>query len=142
MKKRMLLVLWAFSLLSVVAIAQQPPYLTFRSTDGTERSIPTKGLKITFPDGTMRAVAGTNEVVYALTDLQAMFLTAQPTAIASAVVGGDALRIENGKVQWPAGIKAGVVYTLDGRMVDASGTLSRGVYVVQWNGRTLKMMVR
>ena len=58
------------------AQAQKADYLTFQTTDGTEKSITASGLKITFKNGMLTASNGTDTQTFSLPLLSRMFFSA------------------------------------------------------------------
>ena len=142
MKTKGLVLLCGALFFSIMGMAQERAYLTFRTTDGTEHSVSTKNLKITFPDGQMKAATEGEELVLPLTDLQLMFFSAQPTAIDAVHDMAGVPSIVGGQLLLPSGNDGQVVvYSLDGRVTGTTG-LTRGVYIVRWNGRTYKVMAQ
>lgn len=129
----------ALGLAALTAGAQQTDYLTLRMADGTECSVPSSGLTLTFGNGqmTLRSAQGTTN--YALTSLAQMWFAATPTAISSLSGSNAGIRIVGGQVVAtgiaPADIR---VFTPDGREVGQSG-LTRGLYIVRTPQQTYKV---
>ena len=129
----------ALGLAALTAGAQQTDYLTLRMADGTECSVPSSGLTLTFGNGqmTVRSAQGTTN--YALTSLAQMWFAATPTAISSLSGSNAGIRIVGGQVVAtgiaPADIR---VFTPDGREVAQSG-LTRGLYIVRTPQQTYKV---
>lgn len=129
----------ALGLAALTAGAQQTDYLTLRMADGTECSVPSSGLTMTFGNGqmTVRSAQGTTN--YALTSLAQMWFAATPTAISSLSGSNAGIRIVGGQVVAtgiaPADIR---VFTPDGREVRQSG-LPRGLYIVRTPQQTYKV---
>ncbi|MCI5757529.1 MAG: hypothetical protein MR037_04800 [Bacteroidales bacterium] len=129
----------ALGLAALTAGAQQTDYLTLRMADGTECSVPSSGLTLTFGNGqmTVRSAQGTTN--YALTSLAQMWFAATPTAISSLSGSNAGIRIVGGQVVAtgiaPADIR---VFTPDGREVGQSG-LTRGLYIVRTPQQTYKV---
>lgn len=126
------------------ASAQGYDYLTFRQADGTETSLGIDNLTITFASGNLVATNGTQEFTAPLAGMDKMYFAAEPTAIDQATVqdGAAAVRIVNGTLLVDGTPAQGVsVYSLDGRRQPATG-LSRGVYVVRLQGKTLKVLAQ
>lgn len=129
----------ALGLAALTAGAQQTDYLTLRMADGTECSVPSSGLTLTFGNGqmTVRSAQGTTN--YALTSLAQMWFAATPTAISSLSGSNAGIRIVGGQVVatgiTPADIR---VFTPDGREVGQSG-LTRGLYIVRTPQQTYKV---
>lgn len=134
-----------FAVLALPAMAQtsgEYDYLTFRTIDGTEQSISTCGLKITFPNGQMKAVSQESVVEYPLSQLSVMFFASEPTAIHSVVDGGVRFYVSHGTLKSSNGALQDVeVYAADGRRVGVS-QLPDGIYVVKYQGKTYKVIAR
>jgi len=152
--KRLFLILALVSGLCAGLGAQSFDYLTVRTTDGSERSLPVDGLRLTFENGQLVARTPESSASYALADLSVMFFASQPTAIASLQASQPAPVFRDGRltVSAPAGASVSL-YAADGRLVarfvkaaDGSESfapaLTRGVYVVNVNGRTSKFLAR
>ena len=85
--KRMLLTFSALMLGAGATMADGTDYLTFRQADGSEISVPSAGLKITFNNGQLVAQsAGQADLTLPVAALQAMFFSATPTSIATPLV--------------------------------------------------------
>ena len=127
----------ALGLAALTAGAQQTDYLTLRMADGTECSVPSSGLTLTFGQMTVRSAQGTTN--YALTSLAQMWFAATPTAISSLSGSNAGIRIVGGQVVAtgiaPADIR---VFTPDGREVGQSG-LTSGLYIVRTPQQTYKV---
>ena len=122
------------------AQAQKADYLTFQTTDGTEKSITASGLKITFKNGMLTASNGTDTQTFSLPLLSRMFFSATPTGISATTAGNEATAsIVGGKliVNAPAGTSV-TVYTADGRRANPS-RLEKGIYIVRLGNKTLKL---
>ena len=119
------------------AQAQKADYLTFQTTDGTEKSITASGLKITFKNGMLTASNGTDTQTFSLPLLSRMFFSATPTGTTAgneataSIVGGKLI------VNAPAGTSV-TVYTADGRRANPS-RLEKGIYIVRLGNKTLKL---
>lgn len=152
--KRLLLTLALVSGLSAGLGAQSFDYLTVRTADGSEHSLPVDGLRLTFENGQLVARTAETTATYPLADLSAMFFASQPTAIASLSGGQAAPLYRDGRltVSAPAGTVVRL-YSADGRLVASyvkgadgsesfSPALPHGVYVVTANGKTSKFLAR
>lgn len=129
----------ALGLAALTAGAQQTDYLTLRMADGTECSVPSSGLTLTFGNGqmTVRSAQGTTN--YALTSLAQMWFAATPTAISSLSGSNAGIRIVGGQVVATGIAPADIhVFTPDGREVGQSG-LPRGLYIVRTPQQTYKV---
>lgn len=134
--RRLLAVACCF--LSLTAYAQQVRHLTFRHTDGTERSIPLQtGMRITLSAANGCTVEAQGQQLYTapLASLQQLWFAQEPTAVApllSSDLASDE-RID--------------VYSLDGRRVATTTaaeahqlSLSTGVYLLRGARQTRKVM--
>lgn len=127
-------------------------YLTLTFKDGTEKSYPAEGIKITYEGDYMVIVSEgvTYQVLKA--DLDKMKFTTEPTGITS-VKAGNSLTVENGvltiNVTKASTLK---IYSTDGtevlsRKVNAGETtvgipqIPAGVYVVKVNNQTFKISI-
>lgn len=137
------------------ADAQNSDYLTVRTADGQEHSLPADGLKITFGNGNLTATASGATLTLPLAGLGSMFFTQQPTSVASLTAGGtENASIRDGQLTVTA--KAGTsvrIYTADGRLAavhiqratgtePADGHFAAGVHIVKMNGKTFKLLAR
>ena len=129
----------ALCLAALTAGAQQTDYLTLRMADGTECSVPSSGLTLTFGNGQMTVRSAQGATNYALTSLAQIWFAATPTAISSLSGSNAGIRIVGGQVVAtgiaPADIR---VFTPDGREVGQSG-LTRGLYIVRTPQQTYKV---
>ena len=111
---------------SLPILADDYPYLTFETTDGTKTSVSSASLTISFQNG--KLIAGTKE--FALTDLSKMyFSTSNETATGIEEV--DAVTLD----------EAADIYDLQGRKVSRE-QMSRGIYVIKTSNGTRKVNVR
>lgn len=132
---------WIFSIMAIVAIQIQAAdvvykYLVVTSADGTQTSLSSSGLKLSFADGKMIAANGTDSKSFTLTELARMQFaeTASTTAIDRSLTA-DSQRVE--------------AYTLSGMFAGSSDSMSSlqsqlrsGVYVVKQNNKSSKIIVR
>ncbi len=128
--------------LGLTASAQSYSYLTFRQADGSETSLKTAGLKLTFADGNLVAANGTETATFALANMAKMYFSTSATAIDQATSAQVSASIVNGALQVaaPAGTPVSV-YSLDGREMPHQG-LASGVYVVKVGNKVLKLMAK
>lgn len=135
MKKKLLI----FSLACLpfaVANADTYPYLSFETQDGTTRSVSVESLTITFSDGKLLAVSGTDSYEIDVASLSRMyFSSANLTAINDVKSDVTAGTME---VYSLSGVKIG---TFDSTEALHNG-VSAGVYIVKSNGKTLKVAVK
>lgn len=111
-------------------------YLVVKTSDGTQVSLASEGLKLTFADGQLVAVNNSGSKSFELASLSSMLFaeTESTTGIARTTSVAD------GRVE---------VYTLSGmyvRTFDTSSTLKTqlksGVYVVKQNNKSTKIIVK
>ena len=137
--KKLLLALFCLTLGATVS-AQQLDYLTFRMADGSEKSLPVDGLKITFEGTQLHAVAQGEKADFNLSEMGLMFFSATPTGLESVREDRDPVVIVDGRLVVEPGEDI-QVYSMEGLEVKAD-RLSRGVYLVKKNGRTFKVLVK
>lgn len=121
-------------------------YMVFQKTNGEEFSLNVDHLKITFADGAMNATDGKNSFSVALSDMNKMFFSANPTMgieqATTATSDEVSATIENGQLHVTAPVGSRVsVYSLDGRQV-GTRYLAEGTYLVRINNTTLKVLAR
>lgn len=92
-------------------------FITFKQTDGTERSLPLEGLNITFADGQLSATGSNDSFVLDLSTMQSMFFASAPT--------GVELRNE---MALP---RVTFVYDLQGRRVNTADGEVKGIYIIK-----------
>lgn len=140
--KHLLLTL-AFGLtMGIATQAQSLDYLTFRTANGSEQSLPIDGLKMTFSDGKLLVHTPSEEVSFALTDLNSFYFTAEPSAVHAVEGGVIRVSIVSGQLQTNAPEGSHItVYSLDGRKVSGMGLLP-GTYIVRVNNQTFKTLAK
>lgn len=118
--------------LVISAGAADYDYLVFTLTDGNTKAIAASNLNITFTGGNLVATSGTETLAtIALSELSKMEFSNDGTAGISAI-SVDELTIDGGMS----------VYDLNGRKLPTVTKLSRGIYILKGNGRTLKVQVK
>ena len=135
MKKEFLFVLGLAG--TLMAHADDYPYLTFLNTNGTEQSVVATGLIITFSDGQMIATDNGGKVTtISLSDLNKMYFSSGTSAI------------ENTETEEETKDSEVEVFTLEGTSLgkyediqQATTSLQKGVYVVKRSHQTLKIAV-
>lgn len=118
--KRMLLTFSALMLGAGATMADGTDYLTFRQADGSEISVPSAGLKITFNNGQLVAQsAGQADLTLPVAALQAMFFSATPTSIATPLKATDITEIYSidGRLFNAPGCQVQIVKTADGKII-------------------------
>lgn len=116
----MLLTFSALMLGAGATMADGTDYLTFRQADGSEISVPSAGLKITFNNGQLVAQsAGQADLTLPVAALQAMFFSATPTSIATPLKATDITEIYSidGRLFNAPGSQVQIVKTADGKII-------------------------
>ena len=127
--------------LGTMAYAQSLDFLTFRMADGSEKSLPVDGMKITFDGAQMHVKASRQTVDFNLVDMNLMFFSAVPTALEEVHDASGKVAIINGRLVVDVPSAKVSVYTMDGRKVSTDVYL-QGLYLVIVNGRTYKLMAK
>lgn len=109
---------------TVSAGADDYPYLTFETADGSKVSVSSSSLTITIEDGKLYA----GEQEFSLADLTSMYFSAS-----------DETPI--GEVRGDTGDQSAVIYDLQGRKVP-EGQMRSGIYVIRTEDGTRKVQVR
>lgn len=128
--KKNILMLALLASAALNASADNYNYLTVQKQDGTEQSFTAQGLTITFANGNMVATQDGQTTTLALSELNKMFFSQEPTGI------------EDVSISEPAGEVSGAVYDLSGRKVTSApassstpSLLKKGIYIV--NGKKI-----
>ena len=125
-----------FTLLGVATTqADDYPYLTFQTSDGTEQSIASSALVFTFADGKLKATNGINSLEIALTDLNKMYFNTEATGIEETTIREKEEEVEAFSL---AGIPMGKYENIE----QARHALPKGIYVVKGASKTLKIAVK
>lgn len=136
MKK--LIALFAATTLALAAQAEDVKYITLKTADGVERSLPlAEGLTIRFADGKLVATAGDESFTADIADMLSMWFDVEPTAI-DLVINDDLA--EGSTVR---------VYGMDGRLVKsyvhtagAQADLPAGTYIIATGKQVAKVLVK
>lgn len=118
--KKLLLTFSALMLGAGATMADGTDYLTLRQADGSEISVPSAGLKITFNNGQLVAQsAGQADLTLPVAALQAMFFSATPTSIATPLKATDITEIYSidGRLFNAPGSQVQIVKTADGKII-------------------------
>lgn len=117
------------------ASAEEYPYLSFQTSDGSIVSFGVESLTMTVADGKLLVQNGDGSRTFDLGSLSRMFFASDASGIDEAVVPES-----EGKKR---------VYTMSGvymgsfdSVSDASGKLGRGMYLIKDNNNTTKFVVR
>ena len=130
MKKR-ILTMSMLAALSGQLLADDYGYMVFTMSDGTTQSISADGLSLSFSDGSLTAVSGTNTLSIPLANLTKMaFSTGNETAVTE-IKDREDLPIDD----------AAEIYDLRGHQV-TKAQMRKGVYIVKTKNRTYKVNVR
>lgn len=119
--KRIVLMLALAATAALTISADNYNYLIVQKQDGTEQSFTALGLTITFANGNMMATQNGETTTLALSELNKMFFSQEPTGIKEVSTG----------MAEPTGSE--VVYDLQGRKMTVNGNLPKGIYIV--NGK-------
>jgi hypothetical protein len=117
MKKMLFLAMTA--LVSLSALADDYPYLTFQTQDGTLTSVATSSLTLAIESGQL--VVNDGEKTFTLTDLKKMYFSTD-----------DATAIESLTDKKQTTAESGLWFTIDGRMLSGKPS-QKGIYIN--NGR-------
>lgn len=135
MKKIVITLLTLVSTTAILADDYAYGYLAFVDSNGTEQTITTDGLKITFADGQLVAVSEREGLTLSLADLAKMYFTTTPTGIADVSTDEPSVPV---KAYSAAGVYVGTYATLR----EATGSLRSGVYVIKTGEKTFKLAVK
>lgn len=138
---------------STAAGAANYGYLTFRQSDGTLQSLTALGLQMKFQDGNLVATQGTETLTLDAASLAAMFFSESATTGISSLQGTrSSVKATTGGISVTAAAGSRVLVSSVGGVLMAnltassSGTtevqLPKGVYVVNVNGTTTKIIVK
>ncbi len=133
MKKIVLFLITAVA--SIGASAQTYSYLTFSETSGTETSISVSGLSITYSNGNMIATNSAGTTTIALTSLSKMYFSETATV---GIVINKASKAQPVTVYSVSGVKIGSFTNATA----LKAALRQGVYVIEANGETSKILVK
>ena len=128
MKKMLMTALMMAGTLSVMA--DDYPYLTFETADGTKVSFGSSSLTITIQNG--KLMAGSKE--FNLSDLSKMYFSTTNESMTTEIAEVKSVTIENDAE----------IYDLQGRKVSKgqNGRLPRGIYVIKTKQGTRKVNVK
>ncbi len=142
-------------LLVACASASASTYTTLalQTSDGTEQTITAVGTRITFSDGNVKAVNGTESLTLSLADMSSMYFTGLASAVQSLNLSEVSILAGEGQISVAA--PEGTLLTLtnlSGRTiarVTATGevqtlatALNKGIYIVGIGTETIKTLVR
>lgn len=136
MKKTLLLL--AFVAFAAAASADTVKYLTFRTADGVEKSLPVAGgVDITFENGELVANAAGSEFRASLTEMRDMWFSYEAASIESVL---NDCAVSGNRVE---------IFASDGRRIAdfvwgsaEAPVLPSGYYIVRTGGRTQKVYIK
>ena len=134
--KRMILALAAACTTATAVRADDYPYLTFESGDGTQISFASSALSITYSDGKLTVNDGTNSQVLEAADLSRMFFSSSEANAISGVAPAD------GEGSWKAYSLAGIHLGDFTGKASLEEQLPAGVYIVKTKSQTFKIAVK
>lgn len=107
-------------------------YLVFTMNDNTTKTVAASNLTMSFSDGKLTVTNGSNTLAtITLADLAKMeFSNTETTGIST--ISTDQLTID----------ETTQIYDLNGRQVPHNTQLTRGIYIVKTNGRTIKVQIK
>ena len=121
---------------TVLAIAGDYIYLTLRTADGGETPMAVDKLRLTVSNGQLVATNSDGSVTFPLNELRVMYFSNNASGISTDIVSVP----NDGAVE---------VYTTGGvlvgrydSLVEAKGTLKRGIYVMKTNDKTFKIVLQ
>lgn len=121
---------------TMTAAADDYGYLTIEKSDGSKSSLTAIGTTITFADGNLIAVNGSEQATIALESLSAMrFTTISEGSSDVTAIGG----IEQSEALTLA--DADAVFDLSGREIPKNG-VKKGVYIIKKGSKTQKIHIR
>lgn len=126
--KKLILSLSLLSPLAISATADEYPYITFETLEGTKSSVPvTSDLQFSFANNTLTIANQT----FALDNLSMMYFSTTEQSVATSIHTVKQIT-EN----------ASDIYTLDGRKIIASQMQKGETYIVKSNNGTNKLIVK
>jgi len=134
--KKIVLMLLLF-MATTAAKADNYSYLGVEATDGTTTQLPLTSLVLTFSDGQLVATGADGTTTFTLTDLACMFFSdGTTTGITQATTDGEGVvRVYNTN-----GVK--VLEANSSQLSTLKAQLPKGIYLIQKNGVTQKMLVK
>ena len=112
---------------TLAAFADDYPYLTFETTDGSKVSVSSSSLTISIKDG--KLTAGTQE--FTLTDLSKMYFSTSNESTTTGIEELENITLDD----------AAIIYDLSGRKVSHE-QMKHGVYVIKTNNGIRKVNVK
>lgn len=134
-----------FCATAITASAQSYDFLTFQKSTGTETSLRSDHVKITFEGGNLVATNGSETFSAPLNEMAKMFFSNTATGIQLVNTSDDALTasIVNGHLSTNAPVGSRIcVIGMDGRQLNPNAPISKGTYLVRINNTTLKVVAQ
>jgi len=148
-----LLIFIAVVCVSHIGCAATYDYLTFNLVDGTARALSAQGVKVTYDDGNVVAVNGTDVLTLPLSDVLSMQFTDNlPAGVETIQDAGNIVSVQQGKIRVMsttdtsvtimdfAGVVVDAFHTVSG-CVTESKKLPSGIYVVKVGVDIFKMLL-
>ena len=135
MKKALITLVVMMAVVTAVH-ADDYPYLAFQTADGMVKAVSVTSLTLTFSNGQLVATNGDGAYSFALTDLNKMFFTNEPTAVPSPLHQeglGEAVEVFS-----LTGVSLGVFPSVSA----ARQQLAGGIYVVKTDSEIRKMLIQ
>ena len=127
---------------AITASAQSYDFLTFQKSTGTETSLRSDHVKITFEGGNLVATNGSETFRAPLNEMAKMFFSNTATGIQSVNTSDDA-SIVNGHLSTNAPVGSRIcVIGMDGRQLNPNAPISKGTYLVRINNTTFKVVAQ
>ena len=128
--------LFSAMLAVAVAYADTYPYLTFQKADGSMVSIGVESLTMTFSDGKLIAINGSESQELNVSDLSSMYFSSEnATGIKDIAISDADGEVEVFSIH-------GVSYGKYSSLQAFTSKATAGVYVVKGNGKTQKIAVK
>lgn len=134
--KKMIMTLAALAV-GMTAGAEEFPYLSFETTDGSVVSVIADGLQMVFADGLLKVSTADGEKQFAVADLSRMFFSASATT-AIKELNADGQTNGMKAVYSASGTYLGTVRSME-EIKEMSG---KGLYIIRDNNNTTKTMVK
>ncbi len=114
---------------SLQSKAEDYPYLAFMGTDGSVKTVSVESLTLTVEDGQLVATNAAGTQRFTLTELIKMYFTSESTKIESIEISNE------------EGESVKEIFDMSGRAI-AAKSLTKGIYVVKYQGKTRKIVVK
>lgn len=144
----------ALLLTGMAAEADNYNYLMIQTTAGTSTYLTAVGTKIVFSDGNLVATSGTESATFSLSELSYMVFTSdEPTSISNVKADSYGVYADGGRIVITGSGSQNVSIcsisgaliakgTTSGGTTTFGGNLAAGVYIVNVNGESSKIVVK